>query len=70
MAKVAWLFAMAILVATCNANAGVHPDLEKTLRAKAAGDLTPVIVELEERVSPSAAAANVARNDRRGRGWP
>ena len=68
MAKIAWLFAMAILIATCNANGGVHPDLERQLRAKATGELIPVIVELEERVNPGNAAANAPARDRRAQG--
>src|SRR5688572_12847286 len=69
LAVLAWILAMAILVATINADAGVvHPDLEKRLSTKAAGELVPVIVELEERVSPSGVAAGVPARDRRARG--
>src|SRR5688500_17777525 len=63
------LLALALLAASSAASAGrIHPDLEKRLGQKAAGDLTPVIVELEERVSPSAAAGNAPERDRRARG--
>jgi subtilase family serine protease/subtilisin family serine protease len=64
------LLALALLVASESASAGrVHPDLEKKLSQKAAdGNLTPVIVELEERVSPSAAGASAPERDRRARG--
>src|SRR5690349_12537711 len=63
------LLALALLVASEAASAGrVHPDLDKRLKEKAEGDLTAVIVELEDRVSPSAAAANAPERDRRARG--
>ena len=64
------LLALALLAASGAASAGrVHPDLEKRLSQKASdGDLMPVIVELEERVSPSAVGANAPERDRRARG--
>jgi subtilisin family serine protease len=69
LAVLAWFLAMAILVATVTADAGVvNPDLEKRLGTKAAGELVAVIVELEERANPSGAASSAPARDRRARG--
>ena len=64
------LLALALLAGAMAASAGrVHPDLEKRLGQKAGGEeFTAVIVELEDRVSPSAAATAAPERDRRARG--
>jgi subtilase family serine protease len=64
------LLALALLASATVASAGrIHPDLEKRLGQKAVGDeFTAVIVELEDRVSPSAAATHAPERDRRARG--
>src|SRR5687767_2039836 len=63
------LLAVLLIVAAGSAWAGrVHPDLEARLAKKTSGDLTAVIVELEEQASAQGAAASTPARDRRARG--
>src|SRR5689334_16338543 len=57
-----------VLLAGLAASAGrVNPSLEAQLKGKPSGELVPIIIELEDRANPSAAANGVDRRDRHGR---
>src|SRR4051812_46990068 len=67
--RLAFLLALLAALACIDASAGrVHPSLEAQLKGKPSGELIPVIVELEERANPRAAASGIDRRDRPGRG--
>jgi subtilase family serine protease/subtilisin family serine protease len=63
------LLAFALLASALAAHAGtIHPNLAARLAATPEEGEVAVIVEMEARANPAAAAATAARNDRRARG--